>query len=339
MKTDLMDGTRKTAILLLSLDQSLASEVMGKLPREKMEQVALAIANTDHVTREEQEVVLNEFKAAFVSRPLIQPAGPDTARELLERTIDQASVEPSEHRLDQQIEAGPFAFLHSRHSDDVRRIIEHEHPQTIAVVAARLPPGLASQVLAGFSPSQQAEIVGRLARLGPTDADVLTEIATLLQIRSGRKPVRARGADHAAEVLHETERTASHAILNSIDQKDPGVAKTIRESLFSFQNLASLSDETLETILQETTDCPWAVALKGCSESLRQRLIRRLPEKMGDALKTEMKSVGPLRLSEITAGQEQVARAILVLEADGQIELPAPKVNRHKTNDRIANAG
>ncbi len=339
MKTDLMDGTRKTAILLLSLDQSLASEVMGKLPREKMEQVALAIANADHVTREEQEVVLNEFKAAFVSRPLIHPAGPDTARELLERTIDQTSVEPSEHRLEEQIEAGPFAFLHNRHSDDVRRIIENEHPQTIAVVAARLPPSLASQVLAGFSPSQQSEIVGRLARLGPTDADVLTEIATLLQMRSGRKLVRAQGVDHAADVLHETERTTSHAILHSLDQKDPSVAKTIRESLFSFQDLASLNDETLETILQKTTECPWAVALKGCNESLRKRIIARLPATIGDAIKTEMKSIGPLRLSEITAGQQEVARAILQLEANDQIELPSPRVNRLNANNRIAKTG
>ncbi len=339
MRTNLVDGTRKTAILLLSLDQSLASEVMGKLPREKMEQVALAIANIDHVTREEQEVVLNEFKAAFVSRPLIHPAGPDTARELLERTIDLTSVGPPEHRLDEQIEAGPFAFLHNRHSDDVRRIIEHEHPQTIAVVAARLPASLASQVLAGFSPSQQAEIVGRLATLGPTDADVLTEIATLLQMRSGRKPVRTQGADHAADVLHETERTTSHAILHSLDQKDANVARTIRESLFSFQDLASLNEELLATILQQTADCPWAVALKGCSESLRQRIIRSLPAKIGEALKAEMKSVGALRLSEITAGQEQVARAILALQANDQIELPAPRANRNKTNNRIARTG
>ena len=339
MSTDLMNGTRKTAILLLSLDQSLASEVMGKLPREKMEQVALAIANTDHVTREEQEVVLNEFKAAFISRPLIQPAGPETAREQLERTIEQTSVGPPEHHLEEQVEAGPFAFLHNRHSDDVRRIIEHEHPQTIAVVAARLPPGLASQVLAGFSSSQQAEIVGRLARLGPTDADVLTEIATLLQMRSGRKLVRTQGVDHAADVLHESERTSSHAILHSLDQKDPSVAKTIRESLFSFQDLASLSDEILETILQATSECPWAVSLKGCSESLRQRIIKCLPAGISEALKAEMKSVGALRLSEITAGQQQVARAILVLEANGQIELPAPRVNRHKANDRIAKTG
>ena len=339
MKIELMDGTRKTAILLLSLDQALASEVMGKLPREMMEQVALAIANANHVTREEQEAVLNEFKTAFISRPLMQAAGPDTARELLERTIDQASVGPVEQRLDEQVEAGPFAFLHNRHSDDVRRIIEQEHPQTIAVVAARLPPDLASQVLAGFSPSQQSEIVGRLARLGPTDADVLAEIASLLQLRSGRKGIRVQGLDHAADLLHETERTTSQAILNSLEQNDSTVAETIRDHLFSFQDLARLSDETLETILQETTECPWAVALKGCSESLRQRLIKRLPAKIGDALKTEMKSVGPLRLSEITVGQQQIAREILSLEANGQIELPSPRKNRIKTNDRIAKTG
>src|SRR5579862_1616392 len=87
-----MDGARKTAILLLSLDQTVAADVLKKLPRDQIERVTLAIASADTVTRDEQEIILNEFKTAFASRPLIQTAGPETARKMLERSLDQTEV-------------------------------------------------------------------------------------------------------------------------------------------------------------------------------------------------------------------------------------------------------
>ena len=326
-----MDGTRKTAILLLSLDQVMAAEVLGRLTREKIERVTLEIAKAEHVTREQQESVLNEFKAAFVSRPLMHPSGSETARELLERTLDQSEVEPSRQRFEEQVLAGPFAFLHNRHPDDLRRLIEDEHPQTIALTAAQLPPSLAAQVLAGFAATRQADILGRLARLGPTDADVLAEIAELLKNRLGRMPVRAGGVACAAEIIRETTRSTSRAVLLSLDVKDLHLAETLRESLFSFQDVASLDDTTLGVVLQETDDCQWAVALKGCSETLRQRVFKRLSTTVSQALRDEMNSVGPLRLSEISAVQHQIAESILALEADGQIELPKKEMKRQKS--------
>ena len=88
MNMDSMAATRKVAILLLSFDQGLAAELLGRLPPEVVEQVTLEIASAGKVTREQQEFVLNQFKADFLSRPRMQPTGPETARELLERTLE-----------------------------------------------------------------------------------------------------------------------------------------------------------------------------------------------------------------------------------------------------------
>ena len=71
MITDSLEPTQKVAIMLLSLDQGLAAEVLGRMPREMVERVTLAIANAGNVTREQQESVLNQFKSEFVSRPLM----------------------------------------------------------------------------------------------------------------------------------------------------------------------------------------------------------------------------------------------------------------------------
>lgn len=337
MKFDPLDPARKVAILLLSLDQGLAAEVLGRMPRDFVERVTLSIANAGHVTREEQESVLTDFKSAFASRPLMQPTGPETARELLERTLEQTEVEPIRQRFEEQVQAGTFAFLHSRHADDIRMLIEVEHPQTIAVITAQLPPALTSRILAGFSPADQAEILNRLATIGPTDAETLEEISTTLQSRIGKTPIRTGGVVQVAEVLQETPRASSNNIIKLIDQKDTHVAESLRRTLFSFQELASLKDETLSVLLSETAGLPWAVALKGCAEKLRQRILRRLDSNVRKQLHNEMNGVGPLRLSEITGAQNQIVAAILELEADGRIELPKPEMKKAISKDRLKN--
>jgi len=318
-----VDGTRKAAILLLSLDQALAAEVLGKLPRDQVERTTLAIASADNVTREEQEAILIEFKTAFLSRPLIQPAGPETARELLERTLDQNEIEPIQQRIEDQIQAGPFAFLHHRHPDDIRLLIAAEHPQTVAVIVAQLPSQLTAEVMAGFSAEQQADVLSRLARLGPTDADLLGEIAALLLGRIGRMPIRTGGIDKAADVLRESNRPASQSVLRNLEQNDVRLAETLRESLFTFKDLISLDEPSFQVVLDATADCEWSVALKGSSDPLRQRVLEMLPAGLAQALKTEMNAMGPLRLSEITAVQRRIADAVLSLESAGRIELPS----------------
>ena len=282
----------------------------------------MAIANAEQVTREQQDAVLVEFKAAFLNRPLIHPAGPEAARELLERTLDQNDVEPMQQRIDDQVQAGAFGFLHNRHPDDIRHLIFEEHPQTIAVVAAQLPPSMAAQVLAGFGADRQADILARLAQLGPTNSEALDEIAASLEARMGQIPKRTGGVSRAADVLREATRPTSRSVLKTIDQRDAVLAESLRESLFTFNDLGSLNDETLKVILEQTADSQWAVALKGSSESLRQRVFKSLSPGMVQGLKDEMSSAGPLRLSEITSVQHQIAEAILMLDQDGQIQLP-----------------
>lgn len=140
MKTDSLDPARKVAIVLLSLDQGIAAELLGRMPRDLVERVTLAIANAGRVTRDEQELVLNDFKSSFALRPLMHPTGPETARELLERTLERNEVEPIQQRIEEQVQAGAFAFLHLQHADDIRMLIQIEHPQTIAVIVCSSLP-------------------------------------------------------------------------------------------------------------------------------------------------------------------------------------------------------
>ncbi len=300
-------------------DVSVAASEMGPVVT-----TALAISSPpDFDIPVERGPVLNEEIPAAIESSLA--ASPELPSELPSEWHD---VRPIPRPLEELVPEGEFAFLHNRHADDIRNLISDERPQTIAVIAAQLPSGLAAQVLAGFDAKKQAEILGRLARLGPTDEDVLADVAAQLQDRIGRMPVRSGGIARAADVLRESARTTSREVLQSLGRHDSNLAEKLRESLFSFQDVASLTDEALGVVMQETADCQWAVALKGCSKMLRQRIFGQLPKHLATALNDEMQAAGPLRLSEITAVQHRIAESILTLEAEGQIELPKKIANR-----------
>lgn len=334
-----MNGVRKAVVLLTSLDKALAAQILALLPRDQVERATLAIASAATPAAEELSSVLVEFRAKFQSRPVRQrspglsyesisqarvevPTMESAPRSPLQPVSTPANSNIPARRDESPADAGPFRFLNGRHPDDVLHLLADEQPQTIAVIAAQLEPSFSAAVLAGMAPDRQAEVLQRIARLGPTDPEILTDIATAIKDRIGRPRVRAGGVPHAAAILRESTRPASRALLTSLEDHDSDLADELRQTLFSFDDLLKLDEETLRIILQETDDRPWALALKASPEVVRQKVFSCLSERIARALREEMDSLGPIRLSEMTTVRQQIADSIRRLEDAGMIALP-----------------
>ncbi len=337
-----MNGVRKAAVFLSSLDKALAAQILALLPADQSERARIATAAATAANDDEVKSVLIDFKARASSHPTLpRPASlvPDLpeqnhiefptadlrpgARPDISADVRTSTPVPSSLAdLPPQVETGPFSFLSGRHADDIRYLLQEEHAQTIAVIAAQLAPALSAAVLAGLAPDQQADVLQRLARLGPTDPEVLTEIALGLKERLGSPRIRAGGVSQAAAVLRESPRVATRSMLASLDDHDSELADELRQTLFSFDDLLKLDDETLRTILQETDDRPWAMALKASPEVVRRKVLGCLSARIAQAIKDEMDSLGPVRLSEMTAVRQQIADSIHRLEEAGLIALP-----------------
>lgn len=318
-----MEALRKSAILLLSLDKALAAEVLAGLPREQVEKLTLEIARIDDVSREQQEAVLDEFQGKLAELTPIERGGLNFANELLEQSLGKDNAGSILESVRQTMNAVPFAFLQKTGAENLLTFIQEEHPQTIALIMSHLPAQMAADVLSGLPSTKQLDVIRRVAHMEQTSPEVISDIEKTLRNRLNSsfntKLEKAGGVPMVAQILNVTDRMTNKGILESLEQQDIELADEIRRLMFVFDDLLKLDDKSIQTLLKEVDNSQWSVALKGANEEIKQKVFGNLSQRAAEMLKEEMEYLGPVRLSDVEAMQQQIVDTVRRLEDSGEI--------------------
>lgn len=318
-----MDAIRKAAILLLSLEKPLAAEVLSQLSREQVERLTLEIAKVDDVTRDQQNQVLDEFQSQFGELVPIERGGLNFANELLEQSLGKDHAGQILETVKQSMNSVPFGFLHKAGTDNLLTFITEEHPQTIALIMSHLPSQMAAELLSGLPSNKQLEVIRRVANMEQTSPEVIADVERTLQGRMtstfNQQLEKRGGVPMVAQILNVTDRMTNKGILESLEQHDAELADEIRRLMFVFDDLLKLDDKSIQTLLKEVDNSQWAVALKGASDDIRQKIFANLSQRAAEMLKEEMEFLGPVRLSDVEAMQQQIVDTVRRLEDSGEI--------------------
>jgi flagellar motor switch protein FliG len=321
----IIDGVRKSAILLLSLEKPLAAEVLSQMSREQVERVTLEIAKIEDVTKDQQESVLSEFSDQLREQTPIERGGLNFANELLEQSLGKDGAGQILETVKQSINAVPFAFLQKAGAESLLTFISEEHPQTIALIMSHLPPNLSAEVLSGLPSIKQLEVIRRIATMEQTSPEVIADIERTLQHRMtslfNQQAEATGGVPMVAQILNVTDRMTNKGILESLEQQDHDLADEIRRLMFVFDDLMKLDNKSIQLLLKEVDNNQWAVALKGASDDVRQKIFGNLSQRAAETLKEEMEFLGPTRVSDVEAMQQQVVDVVRRLEDAGQIQV------------------
>jgi flagellar motor switch protein FliG len=322
-----MDAIRKAAILLLSLEKPLAAEVMAQLPREHVERVTLEIARIQDVKRDEQDSVLNEFYDQAKDRTPIERGGLEFADELLSQSLGAEGAGKILESVRQSMNSVPFGFLHKVSADNLLTFISEEHPQTIALIMSHLPAALAAEVLSGLHSNKQLEVIRRIAHMEQTNPEVIDDIESSLESRMtstlNQRLEKTGGVQTVAQILNITDRMTNKTILENLEEDDQELADDIRRLMFVFDDLLKLDNKAIQSLLKEVENSQWAIALKGASEEIKTKILANLSQRASDLLKEEMAYLGPVRLSDVEAVQQQIVDTVRRREDAGEIQVAA----------------
>src|SRR5687768_6475923 len=160
-------GARKAAVFLLTLDEPEAAAVLRRLPSEAVDEISQEMAR------------LGEVPSLLRWR-------------ILQETLDVLGEDGP--RAAEPLPAVPFSALRHVEARRLFRLLEEEHPQTIALVLAHLPPARASEVLVCLPGPRQVDVVRRIAALQPTSPEVIAEVGQALEQRLRDLPAESEDA-------------------------------------------------------------------------------------------------------------------------------------------------
>ena len=315
---------RKAAVLLMSLPPEQAAGLLGKLDPRQMEAVSIEIAKLSGVSGEEQNAVIVEFADVDAKNLIGGSGGLDAAKNLIEKALGKNATGTID-TVRQSIEALPFSFLQSVDSQNLMTFIIDEHPQTIALILSHLPPSYGAEIIAGLPSDRQLAVIRRIAIMGQTNPEIIQEVERGLESRMSsvmsQQFEKAGGVSTVAEILNVTDRATERSLLENLAQEDPDLVEEIRRLMFVFEDINKFSGKDVQTVLKNVETSQWAMALKGASEELKQKMMSNMSQRAGDMLREEMEYLGPVRLSTVEQVQQQIVDIVRRLEDAGEISL------------------
>ncbi|MDW7710992.1 MAG: flagellar motor switch protein FliG [Deferrisomatales bacterium] len=318
-------GLRKAAVFLLALGEKASEAVFPHLRDEEIQELTREIAALEKASPEEAHAVLEEFHTLALARGYVLQGGAEYAKKILRRSLPPERCREILARLNRQLDQGEgFASLRRADPRLLSKIIQREHPQTIAFILCQLGAGKAAQALASLPPDLQIEVARRMASLEEISPEAVQKISTVLDqkmITLAGASVEVHGVKAVAEVLNRLGRSASRKILDRLDQENPDLAGRIRQFMFVFDDIEYLPDRAVQEILKRADKRTLILALKGCAETLREKLFRNMSSRAVETMKEEMSFLGPVKVAEVHDAQSAMTEIVRQLEEEGVIVL------------------
>jgi len=318
-----LTGPQKTAILILALGDSFASEVFKKFDRSEIKAVSRAMAKLDTVGKEQAEEVLREFNQAMTIGKEMLYGGAEQVRRIISSNLDSDTARYILDELDLDSGPMPFKELGNVSPKILAQILRNEHPQTLALILGHLPPENAGDLLEHLSPGVRAEVLIRLAKLEAVAEEMLIEVDRVLQTQliaiGGKEGRKVGGASSVAEILNAIDRATEEEIMADIEEENAQLADEIKQLMFVFEDILKIDDRGIREVLKEISNEDLTLALKTAGEEMREKFFKNLSERAGNMIREDLEIMGPVKLSEVEAAQQNIVKQVRRLEAEGRV--------------------
>jgi flagellar motor switch protein FliG len=320
-----VSGIERAAILLLSLGEQNAAQLLRHLEPRDVQRLGATMANLPNVSRDGVTQVLAEFVDSVEQQTALGVGTEEYIRKMLEGAIGEQKADSVVSRILKTGRSKGLDSLRWMERERIAELIRDEHPQIIAIILAYLDSDQAAAVLNLLPESTRADLAVRIARLDGIPPAALQELDHSMDKHASGKShamtARAGGIRAVAEILNQMESDVELELLARIVETDENLGREIEEQMFVFEDLAQMDDRGIQTLLREVTSETLLVALKGSGEFVKEKIFSNMSKRAAEMLRDDLDAQGPLRLSEVEAAQKEVLATARKLAESGDLVL------------------
>lgn len=332
---DLLSGVQKAAILLVSLGDHVSAEILKQLEEEEVQKVSHEVARVGSITAEQAESVLQEFFDMSVAHDYVLKGGIDYARKLLMGAFGPDTAKRMLDRLMKALgsEFTSFDALQKADPQQLARFIHSEHPQMIALILSHLNASQAAALLVSLPLEMRADVAFRMAKLDRISPEIISKVAAIIGQKLNALGEISResygGVRAVAEMFNRMDSALSKDILGAIEQKDGALVETVRQLMFVFEDMVLIDQSGIKEVLSRVDRKLLTVALKGTSEELRRHFLECMSQRGAEILREDMEALGPVKIKDVEAAQQQIIALVRQLESEGVVSLKGTAGERY----------
>ncbi|GAB6197070.1 flagellar motor switch protein FliG [Lysobacter xanthus] len=322
-----LSGTQRAAIILLTLGEQQAAEVLKHMSAKEVQKLGLAMTSVGGVSRDQVVDVVDDFVDTLQQPSGLGPGADEYVRAVLVQALGEDRASSLIDRILLGRNTSGLDTLKWMEPRAIAELVRNEHPQIIAIVMSHLDPDQAAEVLKALPERVRSDVLVRIATLDGVPPHALNELNDVMAKQfAGSQNIKSSalgGVKVAANILNFMDGGQDEAILGSIGDIDTNLSSQIRDLMFVFDNLAEIEDRAMQTILREVPNEKLAVALRGADTKVKDKIIGNMSQRAAEILKDDMEARGPVRLADVEGAQKEILSIVRKMADEGTIQLVA----------------
>jgi flagellar motor switch protein FliG len=321
-----LTGVQRAAIVLLSLGEQQAAEVLKHMSAKEVQKLGVAMTSVGSISRESVVRVFDQF-VDVLAQPSLGAGADDYVRAVLVQALGEERASSLIDRILLGRNTSGLDSLKWMEPRAIADLVRNEHPQIIAIVMAHLDPDQAAEVLKCLPDRARSDVLLRIATLDGIPPHALNELNDVMARQfagsQNMKSSSVGGVKVAANILNFMDGGQDEALLGAISEVDDALGVQIRDLMFVFDNLAEIDDRAMQTVLRDVPSDKLAVALRGADPRVKDKITSNMSQRAAEILVEDMESRGPVRLAEVEAAQKEILAIVRKMAESGEITLAA----------------
>jgi flagellar motor switch protein FliG len=321
-----LSGAERAAVLLMTLGEQDAAEVLKHMSPKEVQKIGEAMATMVNVPKDSVSSVLGDFCDAVDSQTELGIGNEDYLRSILTNALGEDKARNIIDRILLGRHSKGLDALKWMEPRAVADLIRLEHPQIIAIVLSYLEQDQAADVLANLPENMRVDIVMRIASLDGIQPSAIHELDDMLEKQfSGNsdniKSSAVGGLKTAASIMNFLDSTLEAEIIEKVKEIDEDMGTGIQDLMFVFENLIDVDDRGIQALLREISSETLIIALKGADEGIKEKIFKNMSRRAGEMLRDDLEARGPVKLSEVEGAQKEILSVARRMAETGEISL------------------
>jgi len=325
MTEQMLSGVQRAAVLLLSLGESDAAEVLKHMEPKEVQKIGITMATMTDVSREKVQMVIDQFSAELGNTTSLGVGSDEYIKNMLEQALGKDKAGNLVDRILLGRNTTGLDALKWMDPRAVADLVRNEHPQIIAIVMSHLEPDQAAQALKLLPERTRVDVVLRIATLDGIPPNALNELNEIMERQfAGNQNLKSSsigGVQSAANILNFMDGGQDQVILKQIGSIDSPLGTRIQDLMFVFDDLVELDDREMQLVLREVSGERLGLALRGADNKVKDKITRNMSARAAEILLEDMEARGPVRLSDVETAQREILAIVKRMADEGTITL------------------